>query len=54
MSATQQSTWPDQWSYPGQTHVAAGPHEMTNMYRSHHAFRRDLVRARLRERAGTA
>jgi hemerythrin-like domain-containing protein len=42
MTTTQQA-WPDQQSYPGQTHVAPGPHDMTNMYRAHFAFRRDLA-----------
>jgi len=36
------AAWPDQISYPGQTHVAPGPHDMANMYRAHFAFRRDL------------
>lgn len=44
MTSTQPATdWPDQPSFPGQTHVAAGPHDMANMYLSHHAFRRDLA-----------
>ena len=45
MTTTQkpETSWPDQASYPGQTHVAPGPHSMTNMYRAHHAFRRDLA-----------
>jgi len=43
MSTTQQS-WPDQVAYPDQTHVAPGPHDMTNMYRAHFAFRRDLAK----------
>ena len=39
-----EAAWPDQVSYPGQTHVAPGPHDMTNMYRAHFAFRRDLAK----------
>lgn len=42
-STTPASTdWPDQLSFPEQTQVMAGPHDMVNMYLSHHAFRRDL------------
>ena len=44
MTTTQQSTWPEQVSYPGQIHLAPGPHDMTNMYRAHFAFRRDLAK----------
>ena len=43
MTTTQQP-WPAQVSYPGQTHVAPGRHDMANMYRAHFAFRRDLAR----------
>jgi hypothetical protein len=45
MSTTHQpdGTWPDQLSFPGQTHVARGPHDLSDMYRAHHAFRRDLT-----------
>ena len=44
MSEIHQSAkpWPEQLSLPGQTHVAEGPHDLANMYLSHHAFRRDL------------
>jgi hemerythrin-like domain-containing protein len=38
------ATWPQQISYPGQSHTAAGPHDMTGMYRAHFAFRRDLAK----------
>lgn len=41
---TPEASWPEQLSYPGQTHVAPGPHDMANMYRAHFAFRRDLDR----------
>jgi hemerythrin-like domain-containing protein len=41
---TPETTWPEQVSYPGQTHVAPGPHDMANMYRAHFAFRRDLAK----------
>ncbi len=44
MTDTLQPTWPTQHSYPGQTHVASGPHDMTGMYRAHFAFRRDLAK----------
>jgi len=30
--------------FPGQAHVAEGPHDLSNMYAMHHAFRRDLDR----------
>jgi hypothetical protein len=45
MSATHQpkGTWPDQLSFPGQTHVARGSHDLGDMYRAHYAFRRDLA-----------
>jgi len=41
---TPTAEWPEQVSFPGQTHVAAGPHDLRNMYLAHHAFRRDLER----------
>ena len=46
MTATQtpEAAWPEPLSYPGQTHTAPGPHDMTGMYRAHFAFRRDLDR----------
>jgi hemerythrin-like domain-containing protein len=44
MTRTPGADWPDQLSLPGQTHVAQGPHDMSNMYLAHHAFRRDLAR----------
>jgi iron-sulfur cluster repair protein YtfE (RIC family) len=31
-----------QLDLPGQSHVAAGPHDLSGMYVMHHAFRRDL------------
>jgi iron-sulfur cluster repair protein YtfE (RIC family) len=34
----------DQLDLPGQSHVAAGPHDLAGMYLMHHAFRRDLDR----------
>jgi hemerythrin-like domain-containing protein len=41
---TPAATWPEQLTYPGQTHTAPGPHDMTGMYRAHFAFRRDLAK----------
>ena len=38
------TSWPEQVSFPGQTHTAKGPHDMRPMYLAHHAFRRDLTR----------
>jgi hypothetical protein len=43
LDSTPPATWPEQISFPGQTHVVAGPHDMANMYLAHHAFRRDLA-----------
>ena len=34
----------EQVSFPGQAHVAPGPHDQTGMYFMHHALRRDLAR----------
>jgi len=34
----------EQVSFPGQAHVAHGPHDQTGMYFMHHALRRDLAR----------
>ncbi|GAB2773550.1 hypothetical protein GCM10027039_38600 [Terrabacter koreensis] len=34
----------EQVSFPGQAHVAHGPHDQTGMYLMHHALRRDLAR----------
>jgi hemerythrin-like domain-containing protein len=33
----------EQVSFPGQAHVAQGPHDQTGMYFMHHALRRDLA-----------
>ena len=43
-TASTTTSWPDQVSFPGQTHTAKGPHDMRPMYLAHHAFRRDLTR----------
>ncbi len=43
MTATETAQRP-QLDLPGQTHVAAGPHDLSGMYVAHHAFRRDLDR----------
>ncbi|WP_051276462.1 hemerythrin domain-containing protein [Marmoricola sp. URHB0036] len=36
------ATWPQQLTFPGQSHTAEGPHDQTGMYVMHFAFRRDL------------
>ena len=40
--ASDPATWPQQLTFPGQSHTAEGPHDQTGMYVMHFAFRRDL------------
>jgi hemerythrin-like domain-containing protein len=43
-NTTPAPAWPDQVTFPGQTQMAQGPHDLRAMYLAHYAFRRDLGR----------